>query len=117
MPLPPRIATHSHYEADAIARVRGQLCVHAVFGRQLHLAAKPTCHVPCTSSSARPHPSLHSTSRPSTTRPARPPYGPRCPHPPQDNNFPGSMGRSIGKADDNELALLHVPCFFNGGKL
>lgn len=34
-----------------------------------------------------------------------------------DNNFPGSMGRSIGKADDNELALLQVPCLFNGGKL
>lgn len=32
-----------------------------------------------------------------------------------DNNFPYSMGRTLGKADDNELAVLHVPGFFNGG--
>jgi hypothetical protein len=28
-----------------------------------------------------------------------------------DNNFPYSSGRAIGKQDDNELVLLHVPEF------
>ncbi|KXZ44658.1 hypothetical protein GPECTOR_64g152 [Gonium pectorale] len=32
-----------------------------------------------------------------------------------DNNFPFSMGRSLGKADNNEVVALHVPGFFTGG--
>jgi hypothetical protein len=33
-----------------------------------------------------------------------------------DNNFPYSSSRKAGKADDNELLVLEVPGFFNGGK-
>lgn len=32
-----------------------------------------------------------------------------------DNNFPYSMARTLGKVDDNEFVVLHVPGFFNGG--
>ena len=39
-----------------------------------------------------------------------------CMHPCNaDNNFPFSMARAIGSADDNELVALHVPGFFSGG--
>jgi len=33
-----------------------------------------------------------------------------------DDNFPYSSSRRVGKADDNELLVLEVPGFFNGGK-
>ncbi|KAG2427899.1 hypothetical protein HYH02_014501 [Chlamydomonas schloesseri] len=33
-----------------------------------------------------------------------------------DNNFPFSMGRALGKADNNEVISLQVPGFFTGGQ-